>query len=83
MTDACSAGPTPIALVAHAKLLTTSLDLGAGRGELDKDDIAESLLGVVGDADGANLGGLVVGDPLVVLGVAGCGCGDRRLDKVG
>jgi hypothetical protein len=52
--------------------LTTSLDLSAGRGQLDEDDVTESLLRVVGDTDGADVGGLVVGDPLVVLRVAGC-----------
>lgn len=53
-------------------VLTASLDLGALRGELDEDDVAEGLLGVVGDADGRDLGVGVVLDPLVVLGVADC-----------
>jgi hypothetical protein len=40
---------------------------GARFGELDEDDVAELILGVVGDADG---GGVVLGaDPFVALGV--------------
>lgn len=49
-------------------VLTSLLDLSTSLGELDEDNVAERLLGVVSDADGADVGGVVKRDPLVLLG---------------
>lgn len=48
--------------------LTSLLDLGTSLRELDENNVAERLLGVVGDTDSADVGGIVERDPLVLLG---------------
>ena len=49
-------------------VLTSLLDLSTSLGELDEDNVTKRLLGVVSDADGANVGSVVERDPLVLLG---------------
>lgn len=52
------------------QILTSLLDLCAGPGELDEDNVAKRLLSVVSDADGANVGSVIERNPLVLLGEA-------------
>jgi hypothetical protein len=59
---------------------TSRGDDGADLGELDKDDVAERLLGVVGDADRRDIGRRVDGRPLVVRCVL-VGCRKRDASK--
>lgn len=51
--------------------LTALGDVGAHSREFDENDVAERLLGVVGDADGRDASVRVEGRPLVVRGEAG------------
>ena len=55
----------------HTPVLTANLNLGADSRKLDKHHVAERPLRIVRNADGTNLGLVVVRDPLVVLRVAG------------
>lgn len=58
---------------------TSGGDDGPDLGQLDKDDVAERLLRVVGDADGRDVSGAVDRRPLVVRRVlVGCGVGAGR-----
>ena len=56
---------------------TSCGDLGATGGQLDVDNVAQGLLGVLGDAHGAETGAVVERDPLV-LGRVALGCCRER-----
>lgn len=51
---------------------TTLGDLGTFTGQLDKDDISQSLLGVLGDTNDTDVGLRLKSDPFVVSSVLGC-----------
>lgn len=50
--------------------LTSLRDLAIYLGQLDKDNVPEGLLGVVGDTDGTDVGSIVELDVFVVGGVS-------------
>lgn len=66
---------------------TTLGDLGTLTGQLDKDDISQSLLGVLGDTNDTDVGLRLKSDPFMVSSVLGCGSGpvshyNLRIDMV-
>jgi len=54
----------------NANKLTFSSDLGVDTRQFDKNDISESLLSVVGDPDGTDVGSIVENDVFVILSVS-------------
>jgi len=51
---------------------TALSNLRPDRRELDKNDIAQSFLGIIGDSDRTDVTLRVDGDPFVVGGITGC-----------